>query len=216
MLETVPSAEGAAARPAVKRQVSAETIVAVTRDLIDREGFAAAQARTIAEAAGCSVGTLYNLFGSLDVLLLRVNELTLGDLERSARATLDAAIAAGASPVERIVRLADGYVDFVEAHPHRWSAVYEFRRTPDERMPQWYLERRNGVLAVVEEALAELPGVQCTTARVEIARVLWAALQGIVAFALAGRNGAREFGALRRHIETIIRATSIGLQKVAP
>ena len=46
------------------------------------DGLAELQARRVAREAGCSVGTVYNIFGDIDGLILAVNELTLADMSR--------------------------------------------------------------------------------------------------------------------------------------
>jgi hypothetical protein len=49
------------------------TIVKIARDILATEGLEGLQARRVAGAADCSVGTIYNLFGSLDMVIIAAN-----------------------------------------------------------------------------------------------------------------------------------------------
>ena len=52
----------------------------VARKIVAAEGLSALQARRVAQEAGCSVGTIYNLYDGLDDLIINVNAATLEDL----------------------------------------------------------------------------------------------------------------------------------------
>ena len=62
------------------RETLRREIVAKAGDLVAEEGLSALQARRIAREAGCAVGTLYNLFGDIDGLVIAVNAQTLAML----------------------------------------------------------------------------------------------------------------------------------------
>lgn len=206
------SAESAFLRkPPVRRNISPETILSVTRKIIEEQGLPGAQARPIAEGAGCSVGTLYNVFDSLDTLILRANAQTLREYRAASRATLDRAIRTGATPTERLVALARTYVDYAEANTLRWAAVFEFRRPPDQDVPSWYREETRALFSIIEEAIVDLPGVRSDAMRIETARSLWAAVHGVVALAFAGRISPIDASNVRRHVEIVVRAAASGL-----
>jgi len=198
-------------KPVAKRNVSPESILAVTRRIIEEQGLSGAQARPIAEAAGCSVGTLYNVFDSLDTLILRVNAETMSELCMQVRQVLDRSLRAAPAPVEHIVALAGAYLDFAQANTLRWSAVFEFRRASHAQMPAWYDEQIVGLFALVEESIAGLPGLKDEAQRAETARALWASIHGMVAMAFAGRIAPIDPSNVRRHLEGILRAVWAGI-----
>lgn len=206
---TVP-ADVVLRKPVPRRNVSADAILSVTRNIISEQGLAGAQARPIAEASGCSVGTLYNVFDSLDTLILRVNAQTLGEFHEQARSALDHAVASGQLPVERLIALANAYVDFAESNTLRWSAVFEFRRSVEDEVPKWYSDQIDSMFALVEESIAGLAGIKDQTMRVEIARALWASVHGIVSLAFARRIGPIVPSNVRRHVEIMVRAAWAG------
>ena len=210
MSTSTAPAEAVLRKQAARRNVSPDTILSVTRKIIDEQGLSGAQARPIAEAAGCSVGTLYNVFESLDTLILRVNAQTLSDFQEQARAALNRSLAADEPIIERLIALANSYVDFAEKNTLRWSALFEFHRPPDDEAPDWYMEQVNGLFAVVEEAIADLPRVDGQTERVNIARALWASVHGMVSLAFARRIGPIKAANVRRHVEVMVRAAWAG------
>lgn len=95
--------------------------------LMSEAGFAKFSAREAARRAGYTVGTIYNVFGSLDGYLLAINsrtfELWAEWLERAL-----AGVPGGGTT--RIKTLVHAYFDFAEAHRHAWMAIYDHRHDP--------------------------------------------------------------------------------------
>ncbi|HSF94482.1 MAG TPA: TetR-like C-terminal domain-containing protein, partial [Thermohalobaculum sp.] len=94
-------------------------------------------------------------------------------------------------PVENLHRLAGAYTGYVGAHPRLWGVVFE-HRMPQGETPQWYIEKVQRLLGLVEAAIAPLfrPGDEA--ARHHEARVLWASMHGIVTLDIAGKGGIGE------------------------
>ncbi len=59
------------------REELTELAITAGAELIRKNGFAAFSARKLATAIGYTVGTLYNVFGSYDEMILRINARTL-------------------------------------------------------------------------------------------------------------------------------------------
>ena len=68
-----------------------EEILQLADRLLATEGLDALQARRIAREADCSVGTIYNIFGDIDGLIVAANSRTLIAMGQSLRQSLDAA-----------------------------------------------------------------------------------------------------------------------------
>src|SRR3954469_23605781 len=62
-----------------------ETLIGATLALMDEGGLEAVKARPLAQAVGVSVGTIYNLFGSVDGLVMAANMRIYADLGRMVR-----------------------------------------------------------------------------------------------------------------------------------
>ena len=85
------------------------------------QGFARFSAREVAKRIGYSIGTLYNVFGSYDRLILAINTETF----RLWTADLTARLSeAGA---DRIRALVEGYFSFARQNRNLWMAIYDHR-----------------------------------------------------------------------------------------
>lgn len=148
--------------------------------LMAESGFARFSAREVAKRIGYAVGTLYNVFGSYDLLLAAINTATF---ERWA-AHLEAKLVCDSE--DRIAALVEGYFRFAADHPNLWSAIYDHRLPADMAMPD-ALAARRGVLTdiVVREIAAVLPDDAQDRAP-RLARSLVATVHGHCAFALNG------------------------------
>jgi len=143
-------------------------------------GFAKFSAREVAKAIGYSIGTLYNVFGSYDQLILAINgrtlDLWLVDLEvrlvGQSEARLHAAVGA--------------YFDFALRHRNAWTALYDFRLPESEVMPPEYQRKVTAITdVVVREIAAALPEAQVDKAPA-LARSLLATVHGHCYFELNG------------------------------
>ncbi|MEZ5801110.1 MAG: TetR/AcrR family transcriptional regulator [Nitratireductor sp.] len=116
-------------------------LIRVTLDLMDHGGIEAVKARPVANRVGVSVGTVYNLFGSIDGLVQEANAHVLEDFATYALARIretdsarDLVIAEGgmdpiAALEDRLLTMASAYVDYVEANESRWAAMLSITAT---------------------------------------------------------------------------------------
>jgi AcrR family transcriptional regulator len=186
-------------------------LLQVAETVLAEEGLAEVQARRIAKDAACSVGTLYNIFGDIDGLILAANERTLHDLGRVLAAS--ARRAAGGGLETRLMALAGAYLDFATANQRRWRAVFEHRLPDDRSVPATYLEDRQRLLALIEVqltgAIAEL------NARSDAAHALFSAVHGIVLLSLDAKLGPFEPSTCERQIAFIVAHVVKGLGPAA-
>jgi len=183
-------------------------ILHAAKRIIRAEGLQAVQARRVAKDAECSVGTLYNIFGEIDDLLMAVNSDTLGDLGRHLTATLEQV--AGEPLIDRLMALANTYLEFAVAHRRRWRAIFEHVLPEKKQRPPSFLTDRTRLLALIEDQLAELvpePGP-----RADAARALFASVHGIVQLSLDGRLGAVSTNDCERHIRFVVELVIGGLR----
>ncbi len=155
--------------------------VAAAGRILAAEGLGGLTARRIAREVGYSPGSLYNLFENLDDLVLQVNAGTLDRLYDC----LAAARPAGGDVETSLRAMARAYVDCARVEPMLWQALYEHRMSGERPLPDWYSGRITRLFALVEEALAPLFGRPDSEGCRRAARILWSALHGIAALALA-------------------------------
>jgi AcrR family transcriptional regulator len=142
-------------------------------------GFARFSAREVAKRVGYSVGTIYNVFGSYDRLILAINARTL-DLWTTLIETHLAA--AGTNRLHALVR---SYFAFAQDNPHSWSALYDHRLPADDPMPEWYRDKLARLFAIIESEIAAALQEAGAHSAV-LARQLFAAVHGICALRLNG------------------------------
>lgn len=155
-------------------------IVAEAHRLMAETGFAGFSAREVARRVGYSVGTIYNVFESLDHLLIAINSRTFELWTDSLKERVDR----GGS--DRIRALVQAYFDFAREHPQLWMAIYDHRLPPGLAMPDRDMEKRRALTQIVFDEIArQLPGR--SEADVEhLARSLIATVHGHCTYELNG------------------------------
>lgn len=135
------------------REQLREIIIAEGHRQIGEVGFAQFSAREVAKRIGYSIGTLYNVFGSYDQLMLAINGRTLDVWLAHLQAGLDQT-----TNGDRLAAAVRAYFDFAANHTHAWAALYDFRLPIGQAPPADYAERVARVLALVEsEVRSALP-----------------------------------------------------------
>jgi AcrR family transcriptional regulator len=148
--------------------------------LLSDRGLAGFSGREVAKRAGYSVGTIYNVFGSLDGLIAAVNSRTFALWTDFLRQRLEE------GGGDRIRSLVEAYFDFAIAHPNLWSAIYDHRLPQGEALVQSNLEQRAALTAIVEtEVRAALPDPDMPDAA-RFARSLIAIVHGHCSYVVSG------------------------------
>lgn len=173
--------------------------LAAAEEICRRDGPRGLTARRVAESIGYSPGTLYNLFGNLDGLILALNGRTLDRLSAALRA-----VPLDGEPQRDAAALLERYLDFAARDRTLWELVYEHRLPPEAEVPAWYLEKAQQALEIIAEALRPAAGPAADDA----ARMLWAALHGVLVLATTGKPAAvgaeDETAMARRLVRTVI------------
>jgi AcrR family transcriptional regulator len=174
--------------------------------LMAEVGFSAFSAREVAKRIGYSVGTIYNVFGSYDRLVLAINTRTFRIWTDYLRSRL--AQARG----DRIRTLVESYFGFARENRHLWMAIYDHRLPAGMAVPNEDAAIRAELTeTVVAEVRARIPDrLQAGAAR--LARSLIATVHGHCTFALngtfdlMGEQGPEEMAVER--VEESLRAAS--------
>ncbi len=143
-------------------------------------GFARFSAREVAKRIGYTIGTLYNVFGSYDRLLIAINTRTFVLWTDYIRKALDD------GGEDRIRALVEGYFGFARANRNAWMAIYDHHLPPDFTMPPEHDMLRGELTdVVVAEVAAALPEAFRDQAP-RLARSLVATVHGHCTFDLNG------------------------------
>ena len=191
-----------------RERLRANTLL-VAKRIVANEGLTALQARRVAVDAGCSVGTIYNLYDGLDDLIINVNAATLEDLGQILMAEKDRAPTAELSA--QMTSLALAYLSFALDQQPSWRAVFEHQLAKNRTVPDWYRERQSALFAIVEDLLTRY--VADPNERSSIARALFSAVHGIVALALDQKLGDFDRNATESQIRFVVNAAAVALRR---
>ncbi|APE27953.1 TetR/AcrR family transcriptional regulator [Aurantiacibacter gangjinensis] len=124
--------------------------------LLAERGFAKFSAREAARRAGYSVGTFYNVFGSLDAYLLAVNSCTFRRWSDWLEAALDGTPSNGTARIEALVL---AYFSFAMKHANLWLAIYDHRIDKQVDIAPEDVGAREGLTAIVDREVTRWMGL---------------------------------------------------------
>lgn len=156
-----------------------ELILATGHALMAEVGFARFSAREVAKRIGYTIGTIYNVFGSHDALLIAINSRTFRLWTDWMRRVLDGA-------EDRIAALVHGYFGFARAHPNLWNAIYDHHLPPGTALPPEDEAIRGELTELIVAEVAAALGRGADRNVQTLARSLIATVHGHCAFALSG------------------------------
>lgn len=164
------------------------------------------RARTLAVDAGVSVGTIYNLFGSMDGALDALFVRLLTRFEAEARG-----LAHGDNARARLMGLADAYLDFVTRHEAAWTALLAHNARREGQPDDETVARQGPAFDLVGDVLAD--AVRDAEERRLLARLLWSSVHGIVQLNYLGIATADALTATRAMVARLVDITLAGLGK---
>jgi AcrR family transcriptional regulator len=162
------------------REELEELILAEGHKLMAEVGYARFSAREVAKRIGYSIGTIYNLFGSHDRLVLALNSRTFVLWAQAVREGLEG------GGGDRIAVLVHAYFDFAGRHPNLWMAIYDHRPLPGESLPERYRTQRAELTGILEAEVARVLPAERAGVAAALARSLVATVHGHCVFALNG------------------------------
>src|ERR1700753_3805675 len=93
----------------------------IARDITSAKGLRELKVRDVAEAADCSIGSVYNEFGDFDGLILTVNRETVQAL------TARLVAVPSENPVRQLHGYAETYLSYFSEHANLLRSLYEHR-----------------------------------------------------------------------------------------
>lgn len=139
------------------------------KKIVIEHGYGALTARKLAQEIGYTPGTLYNVFGSMDGLILAINLETLEGLEKA----LVEVIEKGGDPEKQIKSMAKIYIDFANSNRNLWLLVFDHSLPKGQKSPEWYHKKIQGLFTRLENVMGR------DKASAIAARTLWSSVHGI-------------------------------------
>lgn len=185
-------------------------IVEIARRIIETKGLRSLKVRDVAEAAGCSVGSVYNEFGDFDGVILTVNRATVQALTVRLRAVL------AEDPVRQLYGLAATYLEFFAEHANLLRSLFEHRMEDDRPYPDDILQMVMDAFALMHPPLVRLLPDADDVKIALLSRTLFSAVHGIISLGLEERMVAVPSQMLRQQVEQFLDAHLAGLGILPP
>lgn len=180
-------------------------ILEIARGIIAAKGLRSLKLRDVAEAAGCSVGSVYNEFGDFDGVILTVNRETVQALTLRLRGV------PAADPVRQLYGLAEAYLDFFAEHANLLRSLFEHRMEDDRPYPDDILQMVMEAFALMHSPLVRvLPDADGVKIAL-LSRMLFSAVHGIISLGLEERMVAVPPQMLRQQVTQFLDAHLAGL-----
>ena len=198
---------------AFKRDDLCERVLDIAERRIAQGGAEELRARTIALDAGVSVGTIYNLFGSMNGLLEALFTRILKRFHGVASSAIDPI-----SDQDRrtaLLALADVYLDFVEGNEAVWQSLLSFNRGRPDVEGDPYLAEQGPLFDLVGNVLVGTPLDSGEEARRRAARMLWSSVHGIVSMNYLGMASEERAKETKAQVTLLVDLVLSGMRKRA-
>jgi AcrR family transcriptional regulator len=180
-------------------------LIEIARTSIATKGLRSLKVRDVAEAADCSIGSVYNEFGDFDGLILTVNRETVLALAARLKAVPDA------DPVRQLHGLAAVYLEFATAHANLLRSLFEHRMEEDRPFPEDILRMVMQAFELMHAPLARLLPDRDEQQVATLARLMFSAVHGIISLGLEERMVAVRPDQLSRHVAEFVDTHLLGL-----
>jgi AcrR family transcriptional regulator len=188
-----------------KKKLRRDLMVETARRIIASNGLKSLRVRDVAEAADCSIGSVYNEFGDFDGLILTVNRETIQALT----ARLGAVPAE--DPVRQLHGLAAAYQTFAADHANLLRSLFEHRMEDDRPFPEDILRMVMQAFALMHQPLVQLLPGRDPKEIAMLARLMFSAVHGIISLGLEERMVAVPPDSLRVQVAQFIDTHLVGL-----
>ncbi|MGY8665819.1 TetR/AcrR family transcriptional regulator [Bradyrhizobium sp. UFLA05-109] len=161
--------------------------------------------RDVAEAADCSIGSVYNEFGDFDGLILTVNRETVQALtERLGAVPAD-------DSISQLHGLAAAYLEFATEHANLLRSLFEHRMEDDRPFPEDILIMVMQAFALMHPPLVRLLPDWDQERIALLSRILFSAVHGIISLGLEERMVAVPPQNLRQQVAQFVDTQLAGL-----
>ena len=182
----------------------------IARGIIASKGLRLLKVRDVAEAADCSIGSVYNEFADFDGLILAVNRETVEAL------TTRLGSVPADDPIRQLHGLAATYLEFFSQHANLLRSLYEHRMEDDRPFPEDILLMVMRAFALMHQPLVRLLPDRDPKDIAMLARLMFSAVHGIISLGLEERMVAVPPESLRQQVAQFVDTHLIGLGVLPP
>ena len=165
------------------REELTEMALESARAIVIENGVSALSGRKVAARMGYTIGTLYQLFDSMDELACTMNARTLRALYQRCTESITTGTVA-----DRLKAFGMTFVAFVENHPNEWEAVMSYRYGERHAFTEEYDAQIRELFDLMREATGQFYSeIERAEHSADMA-VLWASLTGILSVAVSEKK----------------------------
>jgi AcrR family transcriptional regulator len=175
------------------------------RRIISDKGLISLKVRDVADAAECSIGSVYNEFGDFDGLILTINRETVQRLTERLSAIADS------DPSAQLHGLAAGYFDFASRNANLLRSLFEHRMQLDRPFPEDILTMVMDAFNLMHAPFAKLMPDRDPEDVALLSRLMFSAVHGIISLGLEERMVAVPPESLRQQVAQFVDTHLIGL-----
>ena len=173
-------------------------ILEIARGVIASKGLRSLKVRDIAEAADCSIGSVYNEFGDFDGVILTVNRETVQALTKRLLAVPKD------DPIRQLHGLAATYLAFATEQANLLRSLFEHRMEEDRPFPEDILIMVMEAFRLMHEPLARLMPDRDPAEVALVSRMMFSAVHGIISLGLEERMVAVPPERLRQQVAQFV------------
>jgi AcrR family transcriptional regulator len=144
--------------------------------ILNQNGREALRMRELAKLSDCSVGTVYNLYDNLNEIILRLNVRSLDQMYGVLHQEMRKEIECGSNLYEVFHKMGKAYISFGLRYSKLWRSLFE--SVPIDPMPEWYKEKAQNGLFIIEAAIQKKFGLSEGQAN-QLVNFFWAAMHGM-------------------------------------
>lgn len=187
-----------ARKTAERHDALRKRLLDIAERTVIQHGLDALKARELAREADCAAGAIYTVFDGMRDLVLAVNGRTfkrLGMAVSSYPGVEDAS-----DPVERLVALSHGYLDFAINNVHAWRCLFDVEMRADGPVPDWYLTEMGKLFEIIAVSVRKIFPELSERDTDLMTRALFSSVHGIVRLGIERRIS----GVPRRELERML------------
>ena len=140
--------------------------------IIIEEGFTKLKVRRIAIEIGYTVGSIYMVFTNMADLIMHINARTLDAIA----AQLEQVQAPNTE--QSVEAIALNYLSYASQNFYRWSNIFDYLRSSEAKIPEWFQEKVDHVFIPLEIQFAAIAPELSEEQKKQAARALWGAIHG--------------------------------------
>jgi len=166
------------------RLSTAEKILRAAHRLFDREGAEAVSMRRVADAVGITPMAIYRHFPNREALLKRLSDDSFNVAAKEWKARSH-----HPDPMERLIAIADPYLEYALSHPHLFDHAFSEPREDARRFPEDFRAGLSPTFNVAVEVIREqmAAGFLEPDDPHDVGMAIWAQQHGLIALYRAGR-----------------------------